>query len=182
MLSCRYLYWPCGPPPTPTHALGSQPSLDRIAVSASHSTSRNPSTADFSDVVHEHPFLRPLHSALCSPARQTELARPRFADPGRLVVADPAGNPPSISASGCRHRPSGPVRFNPERTYRPAPKEPARPDGGAARVNTDPVITQESFCFCFLKISSREIALSSDLKIKSHKNALSHFVANTTAP
>ena len=47
MLSGRYLYRPGGPPPTPTHALGSRPSRDRFAVSAS----RNPSTPDFSDVL-----------------------------------------------------------------------------------------------------------------------------------
>ena len=67
MLSSRYLYRPGGPPPTPTHALGSRPSHDRFAVSAS----RNPSTPDFSDVLHEHPPLHLLDSALsgCSPAR-----------------------------------------------------------------------------------------------------------------
>ena len=69
MLSGRYLYRPGGPPPTPTHALGSRPSHDRFAVSASRSASRNPSTPDFSDVLHEHPPLHLLDSALCSPAR-----------------------------------------------------------------------------------------------------------------
>ena len=69
MLSGRYLYRPGGPPPTPTHALGSRPSHDRFAVSASRSASRNPSTPDFSDVLHEHPPLHLLDSSLCSPAR-----------------------------------------------------------------------------------------------------------------
>ena len=34
MLSCWYLYQPCGQPPIPTNALGSRPFLDHIAVSA----------------------------------------------------------------------------------------------------------------------------------------------------
>ena len=42
MLSCRYLYRPGGPSPTPTHALGSWPSNDRFAVSASRTAIRVP--------------------------------------------------------------------------------------------------------------------------------------------
>ena len=61
MVSGRYVYRPGGPPPNPTHALGSLPSLDRIAVS----DLCNP---DFSDE-HEHTPLHLLDSARCSPAR-----------------------------------------------------------------------------------------------------------------
>ena len=95
--SGRYLYRPGGPPPNPTHALHSRLSHDRFAVSAS----RNPSTPDFLDVLHEQPPLHLLDSALCSQARslppalpnRLSIARPRHcADPGRSVAAYSLGN------------------------------------------------------------------------------------------
>ena len=99
MVRCRYPHRPGGPPPTPTHALGSSSpsrpsgSLNRFAVSAC--AIRVPPI--FWDVLHEHhdPPLHLLDSALCSPARsklETDLAGlglRRCADP--FVAVDSTG-------------------------------------------------------------------------------------------
>ena len=112
---------------------GSRPSHGRFAVSAS----RNPSTPDFSDVLHQHPYLHLLDYALCSPARSLP-AKPTqrpCADPARFVTADSPGNPPicRVDLSATRHPrlparsgrhgpgrrragPGGPFRSTPERT------------------------------------------------------------------
>ena len=103
----RYLYRPGGPPPTHTHALGSRPSLDRFAAIAS----RNPSTPDFSDVLHEQNPLSTF-SILLSARRYTslqhvaDLARSyRCADLCRFITAYSPGNPPirRVDLSATRH-------------------------------------------------------------------------------
>ena len=68
MLSGRYLYRPGGPPPTQTHALGSQPSLDRFAASASCSASRNPSTPRWIGSLCPGPWLRASSGTSAWPA------------------------------------------------------------------------------------------------------------------
>ena len=91
MFSGRYLYRPGGPPPDPTHALGSRPSDGgRPPMTASLSALRVIRVPPiFSDVLHEHPPLNVSDSAVCSPARSLPPSKPTLLDPA--VVLTPKG-------------------------------------------------------------------------------------------
>ena len=84
-----------------------QPPCTHWVLGPPITASRNPNTPDSVDVLHGHPPLHLLNSALCSPAGPARAqARPRrCADPRRFVAADFPGNPPirRVDLSATRH-------------------------------------------------------------------------------